>query len=143
MIDYISGLWIDQNHPAFKMKILLALLTSLTFVVCSRIECNWSIQFLCGDKCLGNSKTCYCGNENFVFNQTFEYYCCPESNTSCAKSRNGDVRCHQGQKLQWNEPCHGSCRQLARFGNTLLPCDDKNQCYQGIDACMGTPQCTE
>ena len=125
------------------MKILLAFLTSLTFVVSSRIECNWASQFLCGDKCLRNSKTCYCGNDNYVYNEALYNYCCPESNTPCAKTRNGDVRCRQGQKLWWNKPCHGSCRQDAKYGNTMLPCDDKNQCYQGIDACMGTPQCTE
>ena len=141
MLDYITGLWIDQNHSAFKMKIVLVLLTSLTFVVCSRIECDWGIEFLCGDKCLGNNKICYCGNDSLPFNQTYNNYCCQEPNTSC-RNWNGDIYC-QGQKLWWNQQCHGSCTQKARWGHTMLPCADQKECYTGIFACIGKPQCAE
>ena len=123
------------------MKIFVVLLISLNFVVCSRIECNWSTQFLCGDQCLNNDKTCHCGNGNFAFKLAYDYYCCQKPNTSC-KIWNGDIAC-QGQVLFFNEPCYGSCRQIARYGHTMLPCDDKNECYVGIFACMGTPECTE
>ena len=124
------------------MKIVLVLLTSLTFVVCSRIECDWTTEFLCGDKCLGNGNTCYCGNDNLNFNQTLNNYCCQEPNTSCEKTRKGDIQC-QGQKLWWNKPCHESCTQKARFGYTMLPCADQNECYVEKDACNGYPQCAE
>ena len=125
------------------MKIFVVLLISLNFVVCSRIECNWGIEFLCGDQCLSNGKTCHCGNDNFRLNQALSYYCCQKPNTSCAKIWwNGDIEC-QGQVLSRNKPCHGSCRQNAAIGCTMLPCDDQNECYLGIFACRGTPQCTE
>ena len=141
MLDYFTGLWIDQNHSAFKMKIFLVLLTSLTFVVCLRIECDWAREFLCGDKCLRNNKICYCGNDTLPFNQAWDNYCCQEPNTSC-ETRNEDVLC-QGQKLRWNKPCYGICTQDAQNGDTLLPCDDKKQCYQGSSACRGKPLCAE
>ena len=123
------------------MKIVLVLLTSLTFVVCSRIECDWINEFLCGDQCLRNNKICYCGNDNLPFNQTWDNYCCQEPNTSC-ETRNEDVQC-QGQKLLKNQTCHGSCTQDAENGYTMLPCAEQKECYIGIDACRGTPQCTE
>ena len=123
------------------MKIVFVLLTSLTFVVCSRIECDWTRQFLCGDKCLGTSKYCTCGKDYFGYEDGLRDICCQEPNTSC-EIRNGNVTC-QGKPQLWNEPCHGSCRQDAKYGYTMLPCDDKNQCYVGIYACRGTPKCTE
>ena len=141
MLDSITGLWIDQNHSAFKMKIVLVLLTSLTFVVCTRIECNWISEFLCGDKCLGIGNNCHCGNDNLPFNQALNNYCCQEPNTSCG-NWNGHIYC-QGQKLWWNKPCHESCTQGARIGYTMLPCADQKQCYVGVEACMGKPKCTE
>ena len=142
MIDYITGLWIDQNHPAFKMKILLALLTSLTFVVSSRIECNWASQFLCGDECLGLQNTCRCGKYKFGLKYANSYYCCQEPNTSCRRAWNGDIQC-QGEALWWNKPCNGTCIQNARYGYTMLPCADQEECYLGIEACQGTPKCTD
>ena len=123
------------------MKIVLVLLTSLTFVVCSRIECDWESQFLCGDKCLGIQNTCYCGSYSIPYNQTNAYYCCQEPNTSC-ETWNGNVLC-QGEPLVWNQQCHGSCTQEARRGETLLPCDDKSGCYLLSFACIGEPLCTE
>ena len=156
MLDYITGLWIDQNHSAFKMKIVLVLLTSLTFVVCSRIECDWVLhvgykkwdynlatsEYLCGDQCLGMLNTCHCGNDRLTVVQAFDNYCCQEPNTSCEKTRNGDIQC-QGQVLLKNQTCHGSCRQNAKYGFTMLPCADQNECYTGILACRGKPQCKE
>ena len=128
------------------MKIVLVLLTSLTFVVCSRIECDWSSEFLCGDKCLYAGNTCYCGNDNLPYNQALNNYCCQEPNTSCRKNWNGDIQC-QGQKLWCHvmtcHPCHGSCTQTARYGLTMLPCADQKECYLGVGACRGTPECTE
>ena len=107
----------------------------------SRIECDWAYEFLCGDKCLGNGNTCHCGNDSFDFNQAWDNYCCQEPNTSC-RNWNGNIYC-QGQKLRWNKPCHGSCRQKARRGYTMLPCADQEDCYVGIMACRGKPQCKE
>ena len=126
------------------MKIFVVFLISLNFVVCSRIECNWGSQFLCGDQCLSNRKTCHCGNGNFSLNQyqAWDNYCCQKPNTSCAKMWNGDIEC-QGQVLSLNKPCNGSCRQDAQVGYTMLPCDDQNECYLGILACRGKPQCKE
>ena len=125
----------------FKMKIFVVLLISLNFVVCSRIECDWATQFLCGDQCLSIGKTCHCGNYNFAYKHALSYYCCQKPNTSC-KIWNGDIAC-QGQVLSLNKPCNGSCRQDAQVGYTMLPCDDQNECYLGIIACGGKPQCKE
>ena len=125
------------------MKIVLVLLTSLTFVVCSRIECIWGSEFLCGDKCLGLGNTCYCGNDNFTYKQGWDYVCCKEPNTTCEKNSNGGIQC-EGQKLSpWSNKCHGSCSQSAKYGLTLLPCADQKECYLGTDACKGKPQCRE
>ena len=123
------------------MKIVLVLLTSLTFVVYSRIECDWDHEFLCGDKCLGIGKYCTCGEDYLAYADTNSYYCCQEPNTSC-ETRNGNVTC-QGEPPFWYLPCHGSCTQEPYYGDTLLPCADQKQCYVGILACKGKPQCTE
>ena len=123
------------------MKIFLVLLTSLTFVVCLRIECDWAREFLCGDKCLSNQNTCHCGNDTLAYNYANQYYCCQEPNTSC-ETKNGNVTC-QGEPQKWGEPCYGSCKQTARYGFTTLPCADQKECYLGVGACRGTPQCTE
>ena len=123
------------------MKIVLVLLTSLTFVVCSRIECNWQTEFLCGDKCLTNGRTCHCGKYKFGLKYASYISCCQEPNTSC-ETRNGNVTC-QGKPQLWNEPCHGSCRQVAKHGFTTLPCADQKECYIGLLACGGEPQCRE
>ena len=124
------------------MKIVLVLLTSLTFGVYSRIECDWDHEFLCGDKCLGTNKYCTCGEMYFGYEDGLglSFICCQEPNTSC-DVRNGNVTCH-GERLWFNEPCHGSCVQTA-WGETLLPCDDKKECYVGSWACRGEPSCTE
>ena len=141
MIDYITGLWNYQNHSAFKMKIVLVLLTSLTFVVCSRIECDWINEFLCGDKCLGLKNTCHCGKYKFGLKDASYISCCQEPNTSC-ENWNGDIYC-QGQVLLKNQTCHGFCTQDAEHGFTMLPCDDQKECYTGYKACKGKPLCTE
>ena len=107
---------------------------------CSRIECEWNFEFLCGNLCLENDKTCHCGNDKFAYNQAS--YCCQEPNTSCEKTRDGDIQC-QGQKLFRNQTCHGSCRQVPGGGYTMLLCADQEECYLGISACHGKPKCTE
>ena len=109
---------------------------------CSRIKCQWSFsEFLCGDKCLSNRNTCYCGNGKFNYEDANYLYCCQEPNTTCIETNNGDIYC-QGQILLLHEICHGSCTQTAN-GLTMLPCADQNECYIGISACKGTPQCKE
>ena len=123
------------------MKIVLVLLTSLTFVVCSRIECDWDHEFLCGDTCLGTSKYCTCGKDYFGYEDGLSIICCQEPNTSC-EIRNGNVTC-QGKPQLWTEPCLGSCRQVAKYGFTTLPCADQKECYIGLLACGGEPLCTE
>ena len=107
----------------------------------SRIECNWDTEFLCGDKCLGTSKYCTCGKDYFGYEDGLTDICCQEPNTSC-EIRNGNVTC-QGEPQLWNEPCHGSCRQVAKHGFTTLPCADQKECYIGLLACRGEPKCTE
>ena len=108
----------------------------------SRIDCNWDIEFLCGDKCVRNGRYCACGKKYFDWKLANSFYCCKEPNTSCKKTRNGHIQC-QGQVLRGNKPCHGSCRQYASYGLTLLPCADQKECYLGTHACRGKPQCTE
>ena len=123
------------------MKIVLVLLTSLTFVVWSRIECDWGTEFLCGDKCLGKNKDCLCGNGYFGYKDD-DYYCCKEPNTFCEKNVFGNIEC-EGQILWWNQPCNGTCTQDALSGDTMLLCADQKQCYREMYACQGTPLCKE
>ena len=108
---------------------------------CSRIECDWQYEFLCGDHCLGILNTCYCGNDSLPLNKAGDKYCCQEPNTSC-RTKNGDIQC-QGQVLLKNQTCHGFCTQDAEYGFTMLPCDDQKECYTGYKACKGKPLCTE
>ena len=125
-----------------KMKICFVLLTLLTFVACQRIECQWHWQYLCGDLCLSNLKTCHCGSDTFTFKDSSDYYCCHQPNTCQEDWWTGKFQC-QGQKKWWNESCDGSCGQNAQRGYTMLPCKDQSQCYIGIFACRGKPQCKE
>ena len=123
-------------------KISLTFLISIASVVCSRIECNWRYEFLCGDKCLRNELTCICGNDKFDLKQP-DHYCCIEPNTTCKQTtEEKDVQC-QGQVLSLDQTCHGSCRQHAKYGYTMLPCTDQNECYLGITACRGKSVCRE
>ena len=140
LLHYRFANW--PNHSAFKMKIVLLLLISLTIVVCLRIECYWPNEYLCGDQCILLRNTCHCGYDSFTFNQTPSVYCCQKPNTSCRKTLNGDIYCH-GQKLGWNQPCDGSCTQMSQRGFTMLLCADQKECYVGKDACRGKPLCTE
>ena len=127
-----------------KMKICFALLTLLTFVACQRIDCQWSRQFLCGDQCLANNLPCHCGNDTLTFKDSWNNYCCHQPNTCHVsnKTEEGDIQC-QGVIKRWNQLCDGSCRQNAQRGYTMLPCKDQSQCYLGIRACRGKPQCKE
>ena len=121
-----------------------ALLTFLTVVDCHRIDCDWGREYLCGDQCLSDSKTCYCGNDTLSYRDSLKYNCCHQPN-SCHvsnKTKLGDIEC-QGEKKWWQELCDGTCLQSARYGDNTLSCKDQSQCYLEIFACRGMPQCAE
>ena len=105
-------------------------------------KCHWTYQYLCGDKCLGLSKLCTCGNKTFnyvTFNNEY-INCC--QNKPCYFDFVGNVNCH-GNVQKWWEKCNGNCVQKSVFGWLTLPCKTNDQCYIGIDSCQGVPKCKE
>ena len=108
--------------------------------LCQRIECDWTIEWLCGDKCLGVDNSCMCGNETLSIADTFNYNCCNEG--TCFKNIFGNVNC-QGFKQNWRVPCNGICKQYAEFGYTTISCADQTQCVTSTSLCTGVPMCKE
>ena len=104
---------------------------------CARIECNWSQEYLCGDKCLGIDKICFCGNEtaNMTYSDSYEYICC--HGDSCFKDFKGHVTCSDGKKQNYSIPCEGACKQTADYGLNTIRCLDEIQCFKEVEACKG------
>ena len=106
-----------------------------------RIECTWSSEYLCGDKCLGLEHLCLCGNESITYYDTTMYNCC--NHGTCFKDLTGNVECHGGVKQNWRDPCDGACRQYARYGYNTIACSDQKQCVNELILCRGVPICNE
>ena len=66
------------------MKTFIIVLTCVLFqVFCTpkngsiHVSCNWSTEFLCGDKCVpAQGGKCFCGNSSFDLKTAFSSYCC-------------------------------------------------------------------
>ena len=84
-------------------------------------------------------RECYCGSQSFNFSETSVYACCNEG--PCFEDNSQDVHCNGSMISFLNHFCHGECAQSSKFGYTLLPCKQKDQCYVGVAACTGTPKC--
>ena len=108
--------------------------------LCQRIECDWAVEWLCGDQCLGDNHLCLCGNETINLPDATEYSCCNQG--TCSKEINGNVKCN-GLRQNWREPCNGECKQGAEWGHTTISCQDKKQCVNVVTLCRGVPICQE
>ena len=124
------------------VEIWIFLFLSLaSIMLCQKIDCHWGAEYICGDKCLGEYNSCYCGNETFTSPEANDYICCNQK--ACFKEMDGNVRCHDGLKQSWRFPCNGKCRQLSMWGFTTIPCEDHLQCVNSITLCKGVPVCHE
>ena len=128
-----------------KIKIFLIILLSLTIASKSlgdeRIECRWSAEYLCGDKCTKVANTCYCGNGNITFNDAANFICCNQQ--ECVEDDIGFVHCPDGLIQNWRIPCNGGCKQYAKYGYSTIPCEDQKQCVKEMLLCRGIPICQE
>ena len=115
-------------------------LTLASNSICQRIECEWAAEWLCGDKCLGQYNSCFCGNDTITFAESYNYNCCNQG--TCFKEMDGNVKCH-GLKQNWRVPCNGKCSQVAEWGATTISCADQTQCVKSVSLCWGVPICRE
>ena len=131
-----------------KSKLFLIILLSLTLASKSlgdeRIECRWSKEYLCGDKCTKIANTCYCGNDTISFNDAHYVSCCNQR--ECLKDDVvdiGNVHCPDGVIKSWKDLCNGNCKQYAAYGHTTISCEDQAQCVKEFILCRGIPLCNE
>ena len=129
-----------------KIEIFLIILLSLAIASRSlgneRIECRWSAEYLCGDKCLKISELCRCGNDIIKFNDAYDFSCCNQG--ECIRDEYiGNVYCPDGLKQSWEEQCHGRCKQYAKYGHSTMSCEDQRQCVKELILCRGHPLCDE
>ena len=131
-----------------KSKIFLIIALSLTLASISlgdeRIECRWSAEYLCGDKCTKIANTCFCGNGTITFDDAKEFNCC--NKRECVKDdviNTGHVHCPDGSIQKWQDPCNGRCKQYAAYGHTTISCEDQAQCVKELILCRGIPMCNE
>ena len=123
------------------VKILICLILALpSNSLCQRIECDWAIEWLCGDKCVREYNSCLCGNDTITLADSANYNCCNQG--TCLKERDGNVKCH-GLKHNWRVPCNGLCKQHAEWGFTTISCADQTQCVKSVSLCRGIPVCQE
>ena len=123
------------------VKILICLILALpSNSLCQRIECDWAIEWLCGDKCVGEYNSCLCGNDTITLAESVNYNCCNQG--PCFKEMDGNVKCH-GLKHNWRVPCNGICKQDAEWGYTTISCADQTQCVKSVSLCRGIPVCQE
>ena len=107
-----------------------------------RIECRWSAEYLCGDKCLKIANFCQCGNDSISFNDAHDLSCCNQG--ECIKDDViGNVHCPNGITHSWKVPCNGKCKQYAGYGHSTKSCQDGNQCVKELILCRGLPMCNE
>ena len=109
---------------------------------CQRIECDWSYEFICGDKCVLQENSCFCGRDIILYKDTAFHVCC--NTDACFKDMiDGSVHCNNGVKQTWRQPCNGVCKQAANYGLTTVPCENGKQCVEEAALCRGSPLCTE
>ena len=123
------------------VKILICLIFVLpSNSLCQRIECDWTIEWLCGDKCLGEYNSCLCGNDTITLADSANYNCCNQG--TCSEERDGNVKC-PGKRQDWKVPCNGTCKQHAQWGHTTTLCANQTQCVESVYLCRGVPMCRE
>ena len=127
-----------------EMKILIVIsLILVSNCICQRFECDWSHEYLCGDKCIEVQRnSCTCGHETVSYLDLYynDSTCCNEG-TCIINHLSGDVICN-GAIQNSAVPCNGSCKQSAS-GWTSVPCKDGKQCVWEVTLCRGDPNCNE
>ena len=110
------------------------------------IQCDWNLEFLCGDKCVNFEKNgiCYCGDDILDHNNLTDIsnnVCCNDG--PCKKGRKEDVYCLGTKQEVWL-PCHGDqCYQTASWGYNNYLCQDQKYCFLRINSCQGKAQCQD
>ena len=128
------------------LPILILLSESLeksALKVHKQVQCDWTSQFICGDKCTEISKLCLCGELPLPFNFAGAAICC---NKKPCLELQGNVWCKEGSIERWWKKCDGmesGCKQMSHYGYTTLPCDDQKNCYLRNFACQGKGRCPE
>lgn len=81
------------------------------------------IGHICGDSCMGEEGTCYCGLHE-EFRPHDGYYCCTPPNTTCYDSY-PNVLCDKGRKLRVHEFCseQDMCPRLTTEYDTAIITD--------------------
>ena len=109
------------------MKTFIIVLTFVLFqVFCTpkngsiHVSCNWSTEFLCGDKCVpAQGGKCFCGNRSFDIETAFESYCCNAK--PCTKYHeyfgvgNSSNILHHGSAFGYNESLASDDQFSSRF----------------------------
>ena len=124
-----------------KMDLLSAIILISTFSFSEsteRVECRWSGQYICGDKCVELDRQCFCGAETLTYTET-AYTCCHDEDT-CFYDEFNNVYCN-GTKNPLYDLCNNECRQRILFGLTLLPCKHEDECFIGVGGCRGVAKC--
>ena len=119
---------------------IVLFLTLVSNSLCQRIECDWTAEWLCGDKCIGEHNSCLCGHDTITSDDAHIFNCCNQE--TCLKGMDGNVKC-RGLKQTWEFPCNGICIQGAEWGYTTILCADQTQCVKSITLCNGVPLCRE
>lgn len=146
--------------------VISVILVTLIGNVRSRDSCeNWG-EYLCGDLCINQHASCYCGDkvlQGFLGDR--ENYCCippSEDRQVCYQDQDGAGHCRVGRKLLTGAPseeCHGRCfNEYQNYNRTRLGeraryrCDDGQcasvgrMCRDGYAACLDRSdlkECTE
>ena len=130
-----------------KLLRLNLVITFLSLTKClAMIQCDWNLEFLCGDKCVNFEKNgiCYCGDDILDHNNLTDIsnnVCCNDG--PCKKGRKEDVYCLGTKQEVWL-PCHGDqCYQTASWGYNNYLCQDQKYCFLRINSCQGKAQCQD
>ncbi len=119
-----------------------------SFSKIDRISCDWTSEFLCGDKCVAiKGGKCFCGDDKLSIADAFEVFCCnPKSCQSHLETPGNDtnlnVYCENGKVQSMYSHCNDACKQTSVYGMGTFSCHDE-RCYLGTFACRGTRNCED
>ena len=73
-------------------------------------QCDYELNFKCGDMCLSQWSRCYCGGEDWSWfdDKEDKRYCCVPPGSQCTKVDQNNVNCSSGVLLPWCTLCHGT-----------------------------------
>ena len=127
-----------------KMRIWIVLLlfefTLMCYAKIERISCDWTSEFLCGDKCVAiKGGKCFCGYNELSIADAFEVFCC---NPKSCIGNNTQVYCENGKVQSMYSHCNDACKQTSVYGMDTFSCQN-DRCYLGTFACRGTQNCED